>query len=316
MSRKADERAPWLVAVWPGMGQVALTAGYYLMAKLRMHAAQPLPAKDLFDAEFVQVEEGIVQRVRLPRNHVFRWEAPPGSRDIVVLIGEAQPPAGKLAFCDRILEYAEGLGVREVFTFAAMATDMHPRSPSRIMGVATHPEERERLRRSGVEILPDGQIAGLNGILLGAVAQRGLRGIGLLGEMPAFATQVPFPKASSGVLEVFARLARIEIDLGELEEYGRSMEDQLAEVLDRFQVAIKSEEGEEDEEPEEAPEPAPPEARAGPELPEPERRRLDRLFEEAARERSKAFELKRELDRLGVFRRYEDRFLDLFRRAG
>ncbi|MFZ9936390.1 MAG: hypothetical protein ACO3JG_04960 [Luteolibacter sp.] len=28
---------PWLVAAWPGMGGVAITAGYYLMAKLGMH---------------------------------------------------------------------------------------------------------------------------------------------------------------------------------------------------------------------------------------------------------------------------------------
>ena len=27
---------PWLVAVWPGMGSVGVTAGYYLMAKLGM----------------------------------------------------------------------------------------------------------------------------------------------------------------------------------------------------------------------------------------------------------------------------------------
>jgi hypothetical protein len=31
---------PWLVAVWPGMGHVAISAGYYLMAKLGMHLTQ------------------------------------------------------------------------------------------------------------------------------------------------------------------------------------------------------------------------------------------------------------------------------------
>jgi hypothetical protein len=32
-------------------------------------------------------------------------------------------------------------------------------------------------------------------------------------------------------------------------------------------------------------------------------------------DRSKAYELKNELDRLDVFRDYEDRFLDLFKKA-
>jgi hypothetical protein len=37
------------------------------------------------------------------------------------------------------------------------------------------------------------------------------------------------------------------------------------------------------------------------------------MFALAEKDRSKAFELKKELDRLGIFKKYEDRFLDLFR---
>ena len=37
------------------------------------------------------------------------------------------------------------------------------------------------------------------------------------------------------------------------------------------------------------------------------------MFEQAALDPAKAFELKRELDRLRVFKDYENRFLDLFR---
>jgi hypothetical protein len=45
-------------------------------------------------------------------------------------------------------------------------------------------------------------------------------------------------------------------------------------------------------------------------------RRIERLFEAARQDRSKAYELKGELDRLGVFDLYEDRFLDLFKKPG
>jgi hypothetical protein len=44
-------------------------------------------------------------------------------------------------------------------------------------------------------------------------------------------------------------------------------------------------------------------------------RRIEMLFEQAKADRSKAFDLKRELDRHGVFEQYEDRFLDLFKKA-
>ena len=45
-----------------------------------------------------------------------------------------------------------------------------------------------------------------------------------------------------------------------------------------------------------------------------DRRRIEQLFTQAREDRAKAYELKRELDRLDVFREYEDRFLDLFKK--
>ena len=39
---------------------------------------------------------------------------------------------------------------------------------------------------------------------------------------------------------------------------------------------------------------------------------IETLFEDASADRDKALELKAELDRCGVFKDYEDRFLDLF----
>ena len=44
-----------------------------------------------------------------------------------------------------------------------------------------------------------------------------------------------------------------------------------------------------------------------------DREQIESLFAQGARQRPKTFELKRLLDRLGVFEIYEDRFLNLFR---
>ena len=45
------------------------------------------------------------------------------------------------------------------------------------------------------------------------------------------------------------------------------------------------------------------------------RRRIEELFQEAEKDRSKVNELKAELDRCGMFKEYEDRFLGLFRKG-
>jgi proteasome assembly chaperone (PAC2) family protein len=289
------------------MGNVALNAGVYLLAKLDMNVIAELETGDLFDVDHVEVKGGIVQTGRRPRNRLFVWTDPNHKHDLVVFLGEAQPPIGKYAFCRQLLAYAREIGVERVFTFAAMATRMHPEHRSRVFGAATDRESLAELRRLELEILEDGHIGGLNGVLLGAAAESGLRGACLLGEMPHVFSQLPFPKASLAILEVFTAMTAINLDFTELAEQAKVMEQQLGELLARVEKAYGRQHPTEDEEP--TPEPAE-EKR----LSAADSQRIEALFEQAAKDRSKAFELKQELDRLGAFRDYEDRFLDLFKK--
>jgi uncharacterized protein len=299
---------PWLVAVWPGMGHVALNAGYYLLSKLGMDVIAELEAGDLFDVDHVEVKAGLIQAGRRPRNRFFLWRDPAEKRDLVVFLGEAQPPLGKYPFCRQLVAYARKLGVERVITFAAMATRMRPGHRSRVFGAATDDESLQELKRLELEVLEEGHIGGLNGVLLGVAAETGVRGACLLGEMPHMLTQLPFPKASLAVLDVFTTMTGIDLDLTELAEQAQVVEQQLVELL---AAAEGQDEGSQAED--ELPAPAPADDdRLSPE----DERRIEGLFEQATRQRSKAFELKRELDRLGVFKEYENRFLDLFKKAG
>src|SRR5208337_1641441 len=282
---------PWLVAVWPGMGNVALSAGYYLLAKLSMHVIAEFEARELFDVDHVEVKDGIIQTGRRPRNSLFVWTDPNQKHDLVVFLGEAQPPIGKYLFCHKLIEYARELGVERVFTFAAMATQMHPEHRSRVFGAATEKESLEELKRLELEVLENGHIGGLNGVLLGAAAESGLRGACLLGEMPHIFSQLPFPKASLAILEVFITITGIELDFAELSEQARNMEQQLGELLSR----VEKEHG--PQFPTEV-EGSLPESAEEEELGSAEEQRIEGLFEQAKKDRAKAFELKQELDRL------------------
>src|SRR3990172_10801969 len=121
MSDQPKLNHPWLVAVWPGMGHVAISAGYYLMAKLGMHLLAEFSPRELFELDYVEVKGGLICAGRLPRSRFFVWNDPQHKRDIVVFIGEAQPPLGKYAFCSKLVAFAQELGVERVFTFAAIA---------------------------------------------------------------------------------------------------------------------------------------------------------------------------------------------------
>jgi proteasome assembly chaperone (PAC2) family protein len=297
---------PWLVAVWPGMGNVAISAGYYLMAKLDMHAFAEFSSNGMFEVEHVEVKDGLIRTGRLPRSRLYLWKDPHHRRDIVVFIGEAQPPSGKYAFCRRLIDYAQQLGIQRVFTFAAMATQMRPEEESRVFAAATDRVTLDELRRLDLIVLEEGHIGGLNGVLLGIAAERGMHGACLLGEMPQVFAQLPFPKASLAVLELFTAFAGVEIDFAELSEQADAMEHTLGELLSQVERAIEGDEssGEDFSAGE------PTDQRLSAE----DERRIERLFDQAKQDRSKAYELKRQLDQLNVFADYEDRFLDLFKK--
>jgi proteasome assembly chaperone (PAC2) family protein len=297
---------PWLIAVWPGMGQVAISAGYYLLAKLEMEVFAELSPQGLFEVEHVEVKGGLIRAGQLPRSRFFVWRDPQGNRDIVVFIGEAQPPREKYALCQKLVAYAKELGVERVFTFAAMATQMHPERDSRVFAATTQAEGLEELKQLHLQLLEDGHIGGLNGVLLGAAAEGDIRGTCLLGEMPHILAQLPYPKAALAVLGAFVKLAGIEVDFTELEEQVQAMDERLGELLAGVEHAFEEQLPQEEEAfTAEAPEEE--------KIPTAERRRIEELFAQAEVDRSKAYELKSELDRLGVFRDYEDRFLDLFK---
>jgi uncharacterized protein len=305
---------PWLLAAWPGMGAVAISADYYLMAKLGMHLLAEFPAREFFDLERVEVKDGLIQTGRLPRSRLFLWHDPAKRHDLIVFVGEAQPPTKGGAFCSQLIGHARRLGVQRVFTFAAMATQMRPEHESRVFGAAIDHETWVDFKRLKVDMLEQGHISGLNGVLLGIAAEHGMRGGCLLGEMPHVFSQFPFPKASLAVLEAFTVMAGVSIDFTELREQASNVQKGLEQFLHHLEDASQPE----------APRPELPvepldedsdasQSEQVTRLSAADHQRIDELFKIAGNDRSRAYELKQELDRLKVFNEYEDRFLDLFK---
>ena len=307
MTKSEELDHPWLIAVWPGMGHVALSAGYYLMAKLGMSQFAELTAGELFDVEAAIVNKGLVQRPHRPRSRLFAWKSPSNGRDVIVFIGESQPQMGKMAFCERLIDFARDQGVERLFTFAAMATDMQPGNEARVFAAATEQPLLDEMGLFDVQILDDGHIGGLNGVLLAAAAEKGMPGVCLLGEMPHLFVQLLYPKASLAVLRVFLRLAKIELDLAELAQHSEQTEHRLGQIVSEMRRRLEPE-------PENSEETTGEDWKLNSQLSKEDEQNIESLFEIASKDRSRAFELKAELDRLGVFEDYEDRFLDIFKK--
>jgi proteasome assembly chaperone (PAC2) family protein len=327
------------------MGNVAAIAAGHLIRTLGFVPVAEVPPRGHFDVEDVEVRSGVVVPSRVPRSIFFRspLARPEPGQDFTVFLGEAQPATGGYAFAHELLDKAREYGVKRVVTFASMATGLHPSQEPRVFGAATTEGLVKALGGVEVKTLDDGQIGGLNGVLLGAVAERcqsqaaeACGGVCLLGEIPYFAAGVPNPKAARAVLQAFGRLTGIGLDLKDLIRDGKAIDRALIRLLQRLQeqsgpqggesgppdeegeeepdyAAIAA--GEEDPDDDDSPTQEPP--APGPEqaLDYAARRKIEGLFQEAAKDKSKAVALKQELDRLGAFAKYENRFLDLFKRA-
>ena len=233
-----DLQDPVLVAGWPGMGLVAFRAVSYLLESLDIEPLAEFEPLDIYPLRSVAIEEGVIESARLPHAKAYHHQARGSNRDLVIFLGEEQPVAGaEWRLSNEILELASGLGVRDVFTFAAMVTHIDHKTHPRVWGCATRAELTKNLESAEVAIMQEGQVSGLNGVLLGVARHKGMNGYCLLGELPYYLTQVAYPRASCAVLEAFCQLVGTEIDLSELRALGLAT---LAEI-DTYFEQIKSE---------------------------------------------------------------------------
>jgi proteasome assembly chaperone (PAC2) family protein len=311
---RIDPKDPVLLAAWPGMGNVAYGAAMYLREGLKAQKCAEILPQDIFYKTGVQIKDGIVEIPDLPKSEFFFHRNRGGGRDLLIFIGESQPVMEKeYELSRRVVEYAHSCRVKEIVTFAATPVNITHHVDPEVWGVTTESETLQRLPPLGVKIMGSGHIGGLNGLILGVGKEYGLKGLCLLGEIPFYTAKIENPKSSLSVLKVFSRYIDISIDLNSLVQMAKYVEDEIDRVSKATKDTLLSDEAQSEasEEKDREEEKKITESRT---IPPEVRSRIEYMFEIASRDISKAGDLKRELDRWGIFQEYEDRFLDLFGR--
>jgi proteasome assembly chaperone (PAC2) family protein len=299
--------APILLAGWPGMGNVGVGAVDYLRRQIGATAFGEIDMHEHFTPEAIVVEQGIAKLPEVPGN-TFAYTRSP---ELLFFLSEAQVSGpGALALTNLIVDLAEQFQVRRIYTCAAFAMPIGYQEKTRVLGVATDQTLLDSLAPHGAEVLPQGMISGLNGLLLGVAGARGIPSACLLATIPQYAISLPNPRGSRALVEAMGSVLGVEIDLGGFEAPTRQMDAVMSQIEERMRNAFENREPEEGEEGggEESGGPVEDDAVPGYVM-----NRLEGLFRATARNRAKAGQLKEELDRWGLYELYEDRFLDLFR---
>ncbi len=172
-------------------------------------------------------------------------------------------------------------------------------------------ELNNSLKKYNFKALSEGQVSGMNGLFLGIAKEKGFKGICLLGETPLYTIQIENPKASLAVLGALSRILNLQIDTQGLKEQANSMEGEINKLLDYLKLGSQGQSGPIGEEEIERIKKTLSQLTK---LPVSVKEKIEKLFVEAKVDISKANELKTELDQWNVYKEYEDRFLDLFRK--
>ncbi|MHC1578849.1 MAG: PAC2 family protein [Dehalococcoidia bacterium] len=245
-----------MLASWPGIGDVSLTAAKYLVEKLNAAEIGEIEPVNFFEPVGVIVKDNVVEKPRFPESKFYYWQYPKASKGLVIFIGEEQPASKGYELVNYVLDAAQRLRVSRVYSCAAAVTRMHHSEEVRVWGAATIPNLVEELSKHNVILRGNLRIAGLNGLILGMAKERGMEGMCLLGEVPAYATQIANPKASLAVLRVLTKMLGIGLDLTELGQLAEQVDEEMdriakkvtAEFIDQFTEPIWEQDEEEEEE--------------------------------------------------------------------
>ena len=249
-----------MLASWPGIGDVSLTAAKYLVEKLNAVEIGEIEPVEFFEPIGVAVKDNVVERPRFPESKLYYWPSDKGGKSLVIFIGEEQPAFKGYELVNCVLDVAQRLKVTRVYSCAAAVTRIHHSEETKVWGVATTSELLDELSKYNVILRGNLRIAGLNGLILGMAKERGMEGMCLLGEVPSYATQIANPKASLAVLGVLTKMLGVTVDLEELDQLAKQVDEEMgriakkvtAEFIDQFTEPIwehdENEDGDEEDE--------------------------------------------------------------------
>lgn len=305
-------KSPYFVAAWPGMGEVAFKSAAYLVESLKAEEfAQVLP-EEFFYLTGSSIEKGILDMPQLPQGKFYYWKNKEGKNDLIIFLSNAQPDLAKAeAYSRRILQLAKSFKAQMAVGFASMPQPMDHTQEPRVWFAATSEALKESLKKFDFNVLNEGQISGMNGLFLGVAKNEGLNGFCLLADIPLYTIQIENPRACIAALGAFSRIMNIRLDLSALIEQWHKMEDDISKLFDYLKLSAPGHAGPIGEEEIEKIKKTLGQLTR---LPASVKEKIERLFREARHDIAKANELKSELDIWNVYKEYEDKFLDLFKK--
>ena len=214
-------RKPILIAGLPDSGRVAKIVLDHLIKSLNAQSLGYLYS-DYLPPRLLLKQDGTPE---LMKHEFYYWINNQPDNDLILYTGDAQPilPEGAYRLSEAVVNLAEKLGVDTVVTVGAFITGKITDNP-KVYGAASQPELVKELESLDVQIIDSGAVTWMNGLIPGLAKVRNLKGLFLSGETSGFMVD---PRAAMIILRVLIRKLGLQIEMKELEEQAKEIEDAL-----------------------------------------------------------------------------------------
>jgi proteasome assembly chaperone (PAC2) family protein len=247
---------PVMIACWPGIGNIGIMAVDMLRRMVAAEEFGEIESWDFFYPKKIQIKDGELKSLEFPENKFYFKKTE--KNDLLFFIGEEQPSDGRGGYAEGtkaykmanlVLDVAQRFGCHRIYTSGAAVAPIHHTSRSRVWVVPNSEGLIDEVKSYENTVLMsevegrDGQgnITGLNGLILGVAKMRGLEAICVMGEIPIYihGFPVPYPKGSRAVLEVLGAALGVNIPMYEINELVQKSDGEIESVYEKLPSEIR-----------------------------------------------------------------------------
>ena len=226
-------RRPTLVAAFTGWNDAGNSASSAIEHLVREWGARPLAEID--PEEFtdfatvrphVRLSDGRTRSIVWPT--VGLWSASTPGGDVILMLGP-EPALRWRHFTDQVLGVVRKYDVGLVLSLGALLADVPHTRTVQLIGTATDDEiiDRYDLQRSRYE-----GPTGIVGVLVDSCAKAGIASASLWAAVPAYASQIPSPKAALALVARTCDLLGTPTPVGPLGRESDEYEQQVTTMVD------------------------------------------------------------------------------------
>ena len=231
--RRPELRRPHVIAAFTGWNDAADAASMALKTLIERLGAAPLAEIDPEEfTDFATIRPHVRLSDASNRHIVWptvsMWSVSSNDQDLILVLGPEPALRWKL-FCKQIIGVAQTYQAQSLISLGALLADVPHRHPTQVLGTAVDQDmiDAHDLQRSRYE-----GPTGIVGVLNDSAQRAGLSSASLWAAVPAYAAQLPSPKAAAALIDRLAEIVGCDAPTAVLDEQYDEYEAAIDQIIE------------------------------------------------------------------------------------